>query len=558
MNGFFPLLRLQLLSRFADLKPRNMKAAMKSGRKGRTVGMIAAILFLLLYLGGILIFIEKKMLDVLLPAGMGYLLVNMAVTLTMAGTLVLAFFFIMSSLYMGRDAAFIAAMPVKARTVLSAKLAQVWLSETCIDAIILLPACIQYGVRSGVDAGFYLRLVVVWLFAAMMPIAIITFVSALLVRISALWKHRELVTTVGGIAFFVAYMILMMNVGQITGDSAEGGNVIGDMVMNNSAQIKNMSSAFPPAAWATEGMLGDWGQLGLFALVSVASIAVTVWLMGYVYRKLSLLQAETPEARSKKGIRKGAFQEGNALKANIRREFTQIIRVPSYATNILPIVFMPLLMTIMMTVFIGNNMGDDGKTMKMFLEEIVDNRPALVMGIIAAIMAYMSGMNPALSTAVSREGKGHDFLTGLPVSPQTLIRAKFIVGFGLSEAGILAASIAMGIIFPFAIPQVILAFILCSLFSYGNSCMALSHDVKHPKLNWVTEQEAVKQNYGVLLSMLISWGILVALAGASYFMIKWEWNVWVIFGVLALILGIIGEVSRAKLFRNVDRYYCVQ
>ena len=111
MTGFFPLLRLQLLSRFADLKPRNMKAAMKE-KKGRTIGMIIAILFLLVYLGGILIFIEKKMLDVLLPAGMGYLLINLAVILTMAGTLVLAFFFIMSSLYLGRDTAFIASMPV--------------------------------------------------------------------------------------------------------------------------------------------------------------------------------------------------------------------------------------------------------------------------------------------------------------------------------------------------------------------------------------------------------------------------------------------------------------
>ena len=554
MTGFFPLLRLQLLSRFADLKPRNMRAAMKE-KKGRTVGMIIAILFLLIYLGGMLIFIEKKILDVLLPAGMGYLLVNMAVTLTLAGTLILSFFFIMSSLYLGRDAAFIAAMPVKTRTVLSAKLAQVWVSETCIDAIILLPACIQYGVRAGEAAGFYVRMLVVLLFAAMLPIAVISFVSALLIRVSALWKHRELVTTIGGIAFFVAYMILMMNMGRVTGESTDGSNIVGDIVMNNSAQIDRMSSAFPPAAWAVKGMLGDWGQLALFALVSSAAMAATVWLLGYVYRKLSLLQTETPEAKSKKGVRQGAFREGNALKANIRREFTQIIRVPSYATNILPIVFMPLLMTIMMTVFIGNNMGDDGQTMKSFLADIVDGRPALVMAIIAAIMAYMSGMNPALSTAVSREGKGHDFLKGLPVSPRTLIQAKFITGFGLSTAGILAASVAMGIIFPFAVPEVILAFILCALFAYANACMALSHDVKHPKLNWVTEQEAVKQNYGVMISMLVSWAILIALAIAAYFMITWEWHMLLVFGVLAAALGALCVFTRRAMYRNVERYY---
>ena len=63
MTGFFPLLRLQLLSRFADFKPKNLKTALAE-KRGRTVGMIIAILFLVLYLGGILIFLEQKALDV--------------------------------------------------------------------------------------------------------------------------------------------------------------------------------------------------------------------------------------------------------------------------------------------------------------------------------------------------------------------------------------------------------------------------------------------------------------------------------------------------------------
>ena len=64
MTGFFPLLRLQLLSRFADFKPKNIKTAMKE-KRGRTIGMFIAILFLILYMGGLLIFLEQKALDVL-------------------------------------------------------------------------------------------------------------------------------------------------------------------------------------------------------------------------------------------------------------------------------------------------------------------------------------------------------------------------------------------------------------------------------------------------------------------------------------------------------------
>ena len=554
MTGFFPLLRLQLLSRFADMKPKNLKTAFKE-KRGRTVGMFIAVLILIVYMAGFLYFIEKKALDLLMPMGMGDVIVSLSVILATGATLIMAFFFVMSSLYMGRDAAYIAALPVKSRTVLSAKLAQVWVSETAIDAVIILPACIQYGIRAGMPADFYLRMVIVWLTAAILPVAIISLVSALVIRISALWKHREIIATVGGIAFFIGYMFLMMNVGQITGDAADGGEMISQLILSNTARIQSMTSLFPPAAWAAEGILGNWAKLGLFVLVSIAAIALVIWILGYPYRKLSLLVTETPASSAKGGIRKGAIREGNAYLANVKREFKQILRVPSYMMNIIPICFMPLLFVIMMTVIVGSKIGDEGESLQAIFSTL---NPALVMGILAAMMAYVGGMNPALSTAVTREGKGHDFLIGLPVSGRTLIKAKFTVGCGLSLLGMLAATIALVIVFPAARLEALLAFVLCALYVYAAACIALAHDIKHPKLNWTTEQEAVKQNFGVLISMLISWAILILLAVGTYFMINAGWGIWPVFAVLAGTLLVLCLALRAHMYKTVDKYYTKQ
>ena len=110
MTGFFALLRLQLLSRYADLKPRNLKTALKE-KKGRTIGMIIAILFLVVYLGAILFIVETKMMDILIGIEMPEMLITMAVMLATAGTLIMSFFFVLSSLYLGRDAAYLASLP---------------------------------------------------------------------------------------------------------------------------------------------------------------------------------------------------------------------------------------------------------------------------------------------------------------------------------------------------------------------------------------------------------------------------------------------------------------
>ena len=46
-------------------------------------------------------------------------------------------------------------------------------------------------------------------------------------------------------------------------------------------RITSMTAIFPPAGWAADSMVsGDWARLGLYVLVSIGSMAVTVWLLG--------------------------------------------------------------------------------------------------------------------------------------------------------------------------------------------------------------------------------------------------------------------------------------
>ena len=144
MKSFLALLRLQLLSRYADMKPRNLKTALKE-KKGRTIGMIIAVIFAIAYLGGMLFYLETQMIDILIRLHMPEMLVTLAVVLATTGTLIMAFFFTLSVLYLGRDATYLASLPIKPRTLLSAKLTQVWISETCIDALLILPVGVRHA-----------------------------------------------------------------------------------------------------------------------------------------------------------------------------------------------------------------------------------------------------------------------------------------------------------------------------------------------------------------------------------------------------------------------------
>ena len=552
MTGYTALLRLQLISRFADLKPKNIRAAMQ-GKKGRVVWRGIGIIVLIAYLGGMLYMLEKTMMDVLERIGTPDLMVSMVVMLTMLSTLIMSFFYIMSSLFLGRDAAFLASLPLKPGTILCAKLTEVWVSETLISGVLLLPACILYGVRTGAGAGFYLRLIPVWLLADVIPIALVSLVSTVLIRLSSLWRHRELLTTVFGIGFLILYMFVMANLGGITGDSASGGELMQRFMESYSARIDGMTEMFPPARWAIRGLLGEWPMLALYVAACAVAAGVAVCLVSTVYRKLSLLQAETPVTGSRKKARKEGYTASSAFMANCRREIRSILRTPSYATNILPTSFMPLFMVVVMYVIMGNSVREGGETVQTMLGSL---NGALVTAILTAVMAYIGGMNPALATAVSREGKGHDMMMSLPVSGWTIIRSKFAVGFGLSVAGVLTAGIALAFMLPALRLPVLLACVLCLLYTYGTACLALIRDIKKPKLDWITEQQAVKSNYGVLISMLGSWGILVALAIASYFLLSAGLGMFEYFAVIAAVLAVWCLLMRNWMKKTAEKYYC--
>jgi len=121
---------------------------------------------------------------------------------------------------------------------------------------------------------------------------------------------------------------------------------------------------------------------------------------------------------------------------------------------------------------------------------------------------------------------------------------------------VLAATIVLIVKFPRYSTEIVLAFILCLLFAFMNSVTALTRDVRKPKLDWVTEQEAVKQNYGMLISMLVSWGILAALGVLIYFLVKWGLGLIPVFAILAGILAVLCAVAWMRLNRVTDRYYC--
>ena len=149
MSSFSILMRLQIRNRLAVLRGGGLRGTDGKLKTGKLVGGVFILLAYLMILGMVVGF-EFLLFEGLKAIGQPELLLSMALTVVMAGMVFMSFFYVLTSLYYGRDTAFLASLPVTSRTVFGTKLTEILLGETGIAALALLPAIILYSVRGGV------------------------------------------------------------------------------------------------------------------------------------------------------------------------------------------------------------------------------------------------------------------------------------------------------------------------------------------------------------------------------------------------------------------------
>lgn len=178
------------------------------------------------------------------------------------------------------------------------------------------------------------------------------------------------------------------------------------------------------------------------------------------------------------------------------------------------------------------------------------------MAIPAVLIAMMAGINPALSTAVTREGAGHSAMASLPLPARTIVRAKMAMGYSLSALGCLLAGFTLVIIMPALALHAGLAVILCLLYTYLCCALSLICDIRNPKLDWLTETEAIKQKSGSLIGLLISWGLLIALGAFGFVLLQLGLEMLSFCGLLITVLLLFSLLARGTLLRTADAKYC--
>ena len=180
------------------------------------------------------------------------LLPGLAIMVSMLFTLILGLFQGLSELYQGKDAPFLATLPLTSRQVFTARFISLYVTELLVNLLLCVPAFVLYGLKEGAMPTVLTALPVL-IFLPAIPLSVVCLIAALLMRVSVFSKHRDSIVMILTFAIAIAYGI---GVSWLSSKNSSMTENLSALLSQENGLVNSALRIMPPAQWATAGFGG--------------------------------------------------------------------------------------------------------------------------------------------------------------------------------------------------------------------------------------------------------------------------------------------------------------
>lgn len=454
-------------------------------------------------------------------------------------------FYAMNIFYFSMDVENLLPLPFKPWHIMGAKFAVVLIYEYLTEIIFFAPTLIAYGIKSSGGVLYYAYGVIIFLLLPIVPLVIASVINMVIMRFTNIAKNKDRFRLVGGLIAMFFGVGLNIYIQRFTQEISQ--SQITEMFEKGNNSLVNLATKiFPSTKIAVNSLINTTNLQGfinliLFIVITVAALMIFIILGQALYFKGVMGVSETASKRktlTSHELIKNTTQK-SSLKVYVLKELKILFRTPIYFMNC---VLMNFLWPIFLLIPIFAQKGGDTQ-LKQLIQLIKDGKSTgIVLGSFFAFMVFASCSNAISTTAISREGKNLFILKYIPMKYKDQLMAKVLSAVVLGIAGMLMVSVLGIVLIKLPLDLVLLMIIVGAVGILFTSFIGIFIDLNFPKLQWDTEQKAVKQNLNVLISMIIC----IAFGGLTVFMIiKFNLSKWAVF---ALIVGLYSSL-------NVALYY---
>lgn len=449
------------------------------------------ILIMVCLLGGMFTALSLNMCRGLSQAGLGWmyflLMGGIAIILGAFGSV----FNTYAGLYLPKDNDLLLSLPIPVRTIITARLTNVWLMGTLYVSVVLLPAIIVYWIMTGITAPKVICGIILYLVVTLIVLLLSCLLGWTVAKISLRLKNRSFITVLVSLMFFGGYYFFYF----------KANDVIRGIILNTEAYGEKLKGAAYGLYLFGRIGEGDFAAAAIFAAVT-AALCLIVWRI--LSRSFLNIATSTGKTEHVRYVEK-TVREKSVFGALLSKEFGRFTSSANYMLNCgLGVLLIPAVGVLLLI---------KGRVICEAVGEAISGRPDCAAVLVCAALCMLASMNDMAAPSISLEGKSIWIPQSLPVEPRKILHAKMAVQLILTGIPMLLAAVCGAIVVPASAAVKTMLFVMPLVYVLFSTVCSMFAGIRMPLLNWTNEIAPIKQSGAVAIILYGGWGVIVIMAG---------------------------------------------
>lgn len=531
----------------------------KKEKKNKKSTLFLIGVLLLFVIASVSIPICYTLVNILSIAPVEKIIISLILPLAGVTTIIFSIFSVVSVFYFSKDSDHLLPLPIKSRDLLISKFIVSLINEYYILFLFVLPCLVGVGIGINAGAMYYLYMVLIFLLLPIIPSAIVTMVILLVSKFIGVIKNKDAFMYISMlliIIFSFGYTYITESIMEV--DYENIGVTFAELENN---LLPYFEKIFPFYNSASRALINFNNLNGMFSLITFFALNVIVvliiyWLGDKLYLNSLISTRGSKKKKESYNLVESKIKKENIFLSLMKKEWIIIKRTPVFMLNTVIVIFifpLVLVFSIIITVISeGGNLND----LIISLPKEIFTQPFIFL-IVLLISLFLTGFSACSGTSISREGSNAWFMKTIPISPFKQVTAKVIFASLIDCLGIALIALIATILYQIPIFYIVCILIPTCIADLLINYLCIIIDLKYPKINWNEESVAVKNNFNVFISMLISFAVCVFIGIGAYVLFKL--NITINIVLLSLLISIIFTIVLAfvvyKLYKKCDKLF---
>ena len=499
-------------------------------KRNSKIATTAAIIFCLIVLAGY----SSAMAYGYAYLGLTELIPGIALVISSLFTLFFTMFKANGELFGFKDYDMVMSLPVPIRTIINSRFINMYIWNTFIAFLVMLPMGTVYAWFAKPVLGFYPMWLVGIFLACLIPTTIAAIFGAAITAISSKFRYASAVATILSIIFVILIMVLPM--AATSSDNSLGG--LFDSKTGNADKeafsaivpviSDTMNKVYPPAKLFTEAAVnGNIGSFLLFAGISIGWYALFVLLLSVKYRQIN---TALTSRISRADYKLETLYQGSMLSTLYKKTILRILKSTICATNLLIGCLLAVLLSVGMLVA-----GPEKMMQSLDMSEYMD----IVKSAACYVISAMICMTNTSAVSLALEGKNIWLIKSLPIPPKVLYDSYLLTNLTFTVPTSIVCSVLFSISLKTGFIGTVLMILTTLVFSVFTAVAGIFIGNRMAYYDWQDEVQLVKQS---MLSML---GLLGGIANSGFLPIGAN-MITFIFDILLLVLAAVIYINESN------------